>query len=381
MEQTRIKQQTKFATAYEMRTFTEAVEPFERCYYHLRREQTHYGLDAGLSKVLFSESSNEVQAKIECLFIPLLQDVLSGDLTPDTDAVLPLYTLVPAIRNYLALSSYFISSAMDYLGSQEGVEARQQLQQLLGRSTEIMEYHASYAIERLVKKLSAQAVHELLIAFTHPTFEFPNVVFDFERIPAAHAELTHCKFTRDDHVLFVGCGSLSISGLAYANAGATVTLVDIDPYALESFSRVFNVLPDTLQRRIHRKIVVPGDYCYLTQEHYTHVGIAGLVGQKDELLQSMKTCLSTAQKAPLMLVRTPKPNLLQLFYYDANIRAVAKERYVVSEPNIEAPLVTNVFYPEYGEDPAAEHVCFRSLHSELQVSESKHLHFPFVFQQ
>lgn len=327
----------------ELKLFLEVLVPFESCYYHLRQGKSLEAMeDRGMVQALLTESTASVRSKIEQLFVPLLAEAVQAKPAPGTSECDRLYVLVPTIRNYLALSCYFLSSSMEYLCSTEGVEMRSQLQALLGRATEIMEYHASHTLEKLLSQVSESSARALFNAFTHPDFSFPDPVLDFERIPAAHAELVHCNFTPQDHVLFVGCGSLSISGLAYANAGATVTLVDIDPHALESFSRIYAVLPEYMQRRINRRIVPMDDYCYMSEGSYTHIGLAGLVGGKDQILRSVQQCLHCKQQSPTLLVRAPKPNLLRLFYYDANVKAVAEQRYVVSDPGIEAPLVTHV---------------------------------------
>jgi len=323
--------------------FNEVLRPFDECYYALRRYNTLNRIVGDrATSALYSETCDLVRYKIEDIFIPLLSEFLAGNPRPNTAEVLPLYQTVPRIRNYLALSSYFMASSVAYLTSQRGVEMRQKLKSMLGRATEIMEYHASYKLEKLLNSLPATSIPNLIRSFTHPRQEFKDIALDFERIPAAHSELTHCKFNSNDNVLFIGCGSLSISGLAFANAGARVTLVDIDPQALESFSRVYSSLPKYLQERIERKVVIPGDYCYLSKENYNYIALAGLVGQKDEILQSVSQCLGCGDTNPTLLIRAPKANLLKLFYYDAHVSKWSDSFYQIAEPGIEAPIVTNV---------------------------------------
>lgn len=118
-------------------------------------------------------------------------------------------------------------------------------------------------------------------------------------------EIHDYEMTSQDHILFVGSGSMPITAFTIAKEiGAKITCVDIDTEALDLSKEVAKKL-------VFHDITFENDLSTLPLEKYSHVIIASLVPLKCEILEKIRRELSISTK----LILRYGNELKELFNY------------------------------------------------------------------
>lgn len=118
-------------------------------------------------------------------------------------------------------------------------------------------------------------------------------------------EIHDYKMTSQDHVLFVGSGSMPITAFTIAKeTGAEITCVDIDKEALDLSKKVAIKLG-------FPNIIFENDLFSLPLDKYSHIIIASLVPLKCEILENIRKSIPVTTK----LILRYGNELKELFNY------------------------------------------------------------------
>jgi hypothetical protein len=236
------------------------------------------------------------------------------DLALQREDSATLYRVIPRLYSYFKDSDEFSSVADSFLSSRRSDPALNNLKRNFSLAAQKMEGYAQPAfIDALSSRNETEKIEFIKsLGYVGSNPYVPEI--EFERIPELHAEMQLGGIDADSCVLILGAGSISISGLFFTCFGARVHILDRDPAAIENFLHIRPYLPEAVSRNIVIEPVCDArDYIY--PAGLTHILVAGLVEPKDPVLEVLKQFYRGKNNPPRILMRMPKKNLFQLFYY------------------------------------------------------------------
>lgn len=244
-----------------------------------------------------------------------------------TQSTADLYNIVPAIQRFMNDESLgwlekcaMPEKVITALGAISGIA---ELQKNISEATQRMEAFAQALILEKMACLDDAGKTDFIRRMGMPGTNFNCPVTNFERIPELDQERSVTGINEDSHVLILGTGSLSISGLYFASFGARVTLVDRDPRAINAFMPIYNILPAAIQKRITLAETCDArDFEY--PKDITHICLAALLEPKEPVITRLRQmyCRADSVKAPKILLRMPRKDLMRFFYYDIDQQAL-----------------------------------------------------------
>lgn len=228
-----------------------------------------------------------------------------------------LYGIVPEIQGFFNNGSHVDESLRSFLEDACGDTQIKRFQSQISEATQRMEMTAQrYFIERMAA-FDDDGKIGFIRSLGTPGTDFGCPMLNFERIPELQAEKKAAEITADSKVLILGTGSISVSGLYFASHGANVTLLDRDPRAIDNFRAVYDLLPREIQNRISFETTCDArDYSYDIST--THICLAALLEPKEPIVAKIRERFTDSGAPVTLLLRTPREDLMQLFYYNVD---------------------------------------------------------------
>ena len=180
------------------------------------------------------------------------------------------------------------------------------------------EQHSVEVLKRLKDQggLRSGDISNFLGRLVAPGASLKTLRDEFERLPEVQGEIRAARINSTSHVLVIGCGALSLSGIGYALAGARVTLVDHNQQMVSALNDFLKLLPSELSTRIttlHRDGAEPS----LWSGEVSHVFLAAMVRSKELFIPLLNLFFrqSTAGRgARTAIIRNPIENLFSIGY-------------------------------------------------------------------
>lgn len=262
----------------------------------------------------------------------VLKDKVRHDLWPRLEKALAandelgLYDVVPEIQHYFNNSHDFIDEALAFVTETQKSDWGVKFQWSVAEATQRMEVTAQTCfIERLKECGTDECKMALIRQLAEPNTDLKCRVLNFEKLPELHQERIAAGIDDTSTVLILGAGSVSLTGLYFASFGAKVILLDRDPRAHDKFRLVYDHLPLDMQQRISFEAVVDArDYDYPAT--ITHVFLAALLEPKEPILYKIRDAYKTTNPDVTLLMRIPRRDLMQLFYYDVEANCLSDFR-------------------------------------------------------
>lgn len=272
-----------------------------------------YGVDRDPFSDETRPTTEQIASIIDNLFLPSLKNHLSRDLHASSERYHYFFLDLQFIHKFFVLSRYFQEAAKEYLNNYLYYESHKNLRRSILESTINVELHSSQHIYKIFEKLSESERIQYLLKMTTPQTDFEDRIVNYERIPQIQSEIEYAQLSSDSHVVMLGCGPLPITGFGYALSGAQVTLIDRDPRAFEQIDSILHLLPKTLTDRLNF-VLADTNELDLQSLHPTHIAFAGLFESKKSAIEYMSSRWSSDNNFPMLIVRSPQPNLLELYY-------------------------------------------------------------------
>ena len=245
---------------------------------------------------------------------------LSKALALDHD--LALYGIIPEIQKYFNSSRHFLNVANAFISDFGNSDDIIQFQSDISEATQRMEASAQKCLIERLSICSDEQKTRVIRLLGEPNSDLRCPILNFERIPELQQERTISGIGENSSVLILGAGSISVSGLYFASHGARVTLLDRDSRAIEKFRSVHDLLPREIRDRITFDPACDArDYAF--PQDVTHICLAALLEPKEPIIDKIRIAYGSC-KAPLtVLIRTPRQDLMRLFYYDVDSSVLA----------------------------------------------------------